>query len=359
MGCTSSRTVGQPNLSVREDTINLVRHDAVDILFMIDDSPSMAPKQEALRNSFPELVTRIENLATSGASASFHIGVITSDLGAGPYTLNNGQCHPNGDNAALHTCASLPGVSYIDYDSATGKSNLGSTDVATAFTCLASVGQQGCGFEHQLESVYRALTDSSINPGFLRDDSLLVVVLLTDEDDCSAPPTSDLFDPSASGTSTYGTLHSFRCTQASILCDNKPLTGGDFSSSNCTPAIGDPLFDVSRYTQLFAAGGVRQSASDVLLVAFDAPSAPFNVAVTTPCQDQVNTASCAILQHSCTAADNPSFFGDPAVLFIALLFFGWLWGVWGLLLGAPLVAIAKVICDRVDVLNPAGELLGR
>jgi predicted PurR-regulated permease PerM len=50
---------------------------------------------------------------------------------------------------------------------------------------------------------------------------------------------------------------------------------------------------------------------------------------------------------------------NAAVLFIALLFFGWLWGVWGLLLGAPLVAIAKVICDRVEALKPAGELLGR
>jgi predicted PurR-regulated permease PerM len=50
---------------------------------------------------------------------------------------------------------------------------------------------------------------------------------------------------------------------------------------------------------------------------------------------------------------------NAAVLFIALLFFGWLWGVAGLLLGAPLLAIAKVICDRVDSLKPAGELLGR
>ena len=49
---------------------------------------------------------------------------------------------------------------------------------------------------------------------------------------------------------------------------------------------------------------------------------------------------------------------NAAVLFIALLFFGWLWGVWGLLLGAPLVAIAKVICDRVDSLKAAGDLLG-
>jgi predicted PurR-regulated permease PerM len=49
---------------------------------------------------------------------------------------------------------------------------------------------------------------------------------------------------------------------------------------------------------------------------------------------------------------------SAAVLFIALLFFGWLWGVWGLLLGAPLVAIVKVICDRVESLKPISELLG-
>ena len=50
---------------------------------------------------------------------------------------------------------------------------------------------------------------------------------------------------------------------------------------------------------------------------------------------------------------------NAAVLFVALLFFAWMWGVWGLLLGAPLVAIAKVICDRVESLKSVGELLGR
>ena len=50
---------------------------------------------------------------------------------------------------------------------------------------------------------------------------------------------------------------------------------------------------------------------------------------------------------------------NAAVLFIALLFFGWLWGIWGLLLGAPLLAIVKVVCDRVETLKPVGELLGR
>ncbi|MEO8717051.1 MAG: AI-2E family transporter [Burkholderiales bacterium] len=50
---------------------------------------------------------------------------------------------------------------------------------------------------------------------------------------------------------------------------------------------------------------------------------------------------------------------NASVLFIALLFFAWLWGVAGLLLCAPLVAIAKVICDRVESLQPVGELIGR
>jgi predicted PurR-regulated permease PerM len=50
---------------------------------------------------------------------------------------------------------------------------------------------------------------------------------------------------------------------------------------------------------------------------------------------------------------------NASVLFITLLFFGWLWGIWGLLLGAPLLAIAKVVCDRIESFRPAGELLGR
>jgi len=50
---------------------------------------------------------------------------------------------------------------------------------------------------------------------------------------------------------------------------------------------------------------------------------------------------------------------NTAVLFIALLFFGWLWGIWGLLLGAPLVGIFKVVCDRIETLKPVGDLLGR
>lgn len=50
---------------------------------------------------------------------------------------------------------------------------------------------------------------------------------------------------------------------------------------------------------------------------------------------------------------------NPVVVFIGVLAFGWLWGVWGLLLGTPVLLMVKAICDRVDDFKPIGELLGR
>ncbi len=49
---------------------------------------------------------------------------------------------------------------------------------------------------------------------------------------------------------------------------------------------------------------------------------------------------------------------NPVAVFVGLLAWGWLWGVWGLLLGIPILMIVKSICDRVDDLKPIGEFLG-
>ena len=49
---------------------------------------------------------------------------------------------------------------------------------------------------------------------------------------------------------------------------------------------------------------------------------------------------------------------NPVVVFVGVLFWGWLWGVWGLLLGVPIIMIIKAVCDRVEDLGPIGELLG-
>ncbi len=49
---------------------------------------------------------------------------------------------------------------------------------------------------------------------------------------------------------------------------------------------------------------------------------------------------------------------DPCVVYIGLLLWGWLWGIWGLLLSTALTAMVKVVCDHVQPLHPIGTLLG-
>jgi predicted PurR-regulated permease PerM len=49
---------------------------------------------------------------------------------------------------------------------------------------------------------------------------------------------------------------------------------------------------------------------------------------------------------------------NPLVVFVGVLFWGWLWGVWGLLLGVPIIMVIKAVCDRTEELRAVGELLG-
>jgi predicted PurR-regulated permease PerM len=49
---------------------------------------------------------------------------------------------------------------------------------------------------------------------------------------------------------------------------------------------------------------------------------------------------------------------NPVAVFVSVLAWGWLWGVWGMLLGIPIMMVIKAVCDRVEDLQPVGELLG-
>jgi predicted PurR-regulated permease PerM len=49
---------------------------------------------------------------------------------------------------------------------------------------------------------------------------------------------------------------------------------------------------------------------------------------------------------------------NSTAVFVSLLFWGWLWGVWGLLLGIPIIVIVKVVSQHVEALHPVAELLG-
>lgn len=49
---------------------------------------------------------------------------------------------------------------------------------------------------------------------------------------------------------------------------------------------------------------------------------------------------------------------NPVAVFVGVLAWGWLWGIWGLFLGVPILLVIKAVCDRVDDLKAVGELLG-
>ena len=85
--------------------------------------------------------------------------------------------------------------------------------------------------EAQLQSLRVALYDRGsgdehLNKGFLRDDAYLAIVILTDEDDCSADQSSDLFTDDLTFT---GTAPSFRCAQVGHLCNGQSPPVAAFS----------------------------------------------------------------------------------------------------------------------------------
>ena len=49
---------------------------------------------------------------------------------------------------------------------------------------------------------------------------------------------------------------------------------------------------------------------------------------------------------------------NQVAVFVGLLFWSWVWGVWGMLLAVPMMMVIKVICDHVEPLQPVGHLLG-
>ncbi len=369
-GCLGPPVESPVTTVVQETDVRVEQNvkNKVDILFMVDDSPSMMPKQAELQARFPDLIKVLDDFGAKGNPAWYHIGVVTSNLGAAQSNASS-NCQPGGLGAKLQalgrahgpTCAPPGnGLNFIDYNQLAMTNNLpAGQDLPTTFTCMASVGDTGCGFESQLESPFEALhncmpDDSGNYPNctipenknFLRPDSILAVVFVTDEDDCSAPTDSDLFDLNKTGT--YGSLLSYRCTNYGVMCDPPGSTSGPVqlmpygdsggaltgcvsapnpngNSQGLPPAGQGKLMDISRYINFYGksslngAGGVRADPTDVILAAIDAPEMPVqsflgnpSTYVDCPAGTTVDGVKCAVLlQHSCNASS--TFFGDPAV----------------------------------------------
>ncbi len=219
------------------------RSEQLDLLFVIDNSISMADKQLLLREAVPNLVTRLldpycrderGNLTPNdgtgcpaGTELEFspvrdmHIGVISSSLGGHggiACTPAEGTTYvPEKDDrgeliAPLRGVPSFQNLGFLAFDTrpnaVPGATNNLSTLVDDLWLLVDTTGETGCGYEAPLEAMYRFLVDpeppiqvinndnESVRDGinttllkqreaFLRPDSALAIVMLTDENDCS------------------------------------------------------------------------------------------------------------------------------------------------------------------------------
>lgn len=232
---------------------------ALDILLMVDNSPSMDPKQVALAAAFPKMLEELQKIPSG--MPNLHIGVVSSDMGAGAGEAG-GNCSvvlgnqgilwgndPNADPDSLNNkkatvkrvknaagasgCGMDAGTRWIEdvqnEDGSRGRNYQGNlTDV---LSCLSqAVGVNGCGYEHQLQSVRVALNPqdniNSQNVGFLRPKAYLAIVLVTDEDDCSADPGSETNDAMYMPR-TLGDTASLRCAARGHVCNGKDIPNYD------------------------------------------------------------------------------------------------------------------------------------
>jgi len=158
------------------------RCTAVDFLFVIDDSESMEGHQQSLRASFEPFIAGIESSLDD--VDNFHVGVVTSDA----YRGNPEPCKQLG---ALVT-STLPPQGSLTRECgpfAEGQRYMTEQDdLAEAFDCTADVGIRGTRDEQPMAAMRRAISPSvgwwrECNAGFIREDSLLVEVIITDESD--------------------------------------------------------------------------------------------------------------------------------------------------------------------------------
>lgn len=163
----------------------------VDFLFVIDNSGSMGDEQDNLTNSFPGFISGIQGALEQ--VDEYQVGVVTTD--AYSYNTASPGCNvlgglvtrTGGSNSSNQVCGPYAaGFNYMtELD-----------DLNVAFACAADVGTSGSGIERPMDAMTNVLNKvhggpGQCNEGFLRDDALLVLVIITDEYDGPGDPESN------------------------------------------------------------------------------------------------------------------------------------------------------------------------
>lgn len=192
----------------------------VDLLFVVDNSGSMSEEQRALADQFPVMVRMLAtgDLDEDGRPdaqpvGDLRVGVVTTNVGAGGFETELG-CRireGEGSDGVLRTISRERGCPRTLPRALDFRRGDPVDPFVDDFSCLAVVGDiGGCGIEQPLAASLKALLPADApfpfvtgtahgdgaNAGFLRDDAILGIIYVSDEDDCTvADP--DFFDPAS------------------------------------------------------------------------------------------------------------------------------------------------------------------
>ncbi len=262
---------GADGTGIGDDGGNGAGCEKVDFLFVIDSSRSMEDEQDNLLTSFPGFITAIEDTLMID---DFHLMVIDAGLIAAAGcdgTLGAGQV----TSAAGLDCMLPAGQRYATAQQA---------DLTAAMTCMGSRGTDGSGDEQTMDSLLASIgplvAPGQCNDGFLRDDAILVVTIITDEEDSPsdtvpAPPLDGSCQPADADPNSAGDPASWYAAVTAAKDGNEDAVVvlsllGDCDVGGSCPGIEladplDPLSPVSgaepaprlrAFTEMFGYGSV-------------------------------------------------------------------------------------------------------
>jgi hypothetical protein len=218
----------------------------LDVLFVVDNSGAMGDEQELLAGAVGAFLSTLDDRV--GERPNLHIGVTSTNVGTGPVDGGGDACAGQGDDGRLLVREDCPALDrpYLldvadpDDPAAPRIINYPEGQLAETLGCMTRLGNTGCGFEQPFEAMRRAVDRST--DGFVRPGAMLLVVLVSDEDDCSAFD-REVFDPTQDDRDDpLGELSSFRCFEFGVTCDQPdarvvgPRTG-------CAPRRDSPYLE--------------------------------------------------------------------------------------------------------------------
>ena len=269
----------------------------VDILFVVDNSNSMEREQASLAAKFSNVIDALSR--HPDGLPSIHIAVVSTDLGGGG-TVN--PCSVSGDGGDFlgSSCPTLDGtfLRSIVVEGAPRDENF-TGSLPETFACMATLGNRGCGFEQPLESMRRALSGPQ-SAEFLRDHAYLAVVIVSDEDDCSARDPSMYDGASQDLDSVLGPPKSFRCFEFGVQCDqDDDLVRTPGPRSGCVPRDSSEfLYDVDEYVQFLYS--LKASPEQILVATIAGDLSPLKVVER---HDERLNIDYVALDYSCTEDD--------------------------------------------------------